>query len=495
MSDILERGTVHHVIDGESVPSSNGRTFTTINPTTGATITQVSLADAEDVDRAVRAAKRAFDEAEWARIRPADRARTLRRFADLIEQNAPELAELDALDGGGPVGQREGDVAAAAEILNFAASLGEHTRGAVYSDETGYLSYSRRRPYGVVAAIAPWNFPFYFAVAKTAAALALGNAVVLKMAEQTPLSAVRYGELAIEAGIPAGILNVVNGDADTGRALVDHPGVSKVTFTGSTEVGRSIIRASAQEIKSVHLELGGKSADIVFADADIEQAVDGALFTSFANGGQICTSGSRLLLERSIYDSFLTAITARAEKLRVGDPFDTENDIGPLVSEAQLHRVEGLVERAVTAGARIATGGQRLSDPERASGYFFAPTLLTGVDPQSEIAQEEVFGPVTVVLPFDTEEEALRLANSVDYGLAATVWTTDLARAARVADALDVGIIWTNSPHHEAPHIPYEGHKRSGLGEDQGVEAIATFTQLTVNHIAYAGQRLGWGEH
>lgn len=493
MPGLWERPLVHHVIDGASVPSIAGDVFPTVNPSSGRELTQIALGRAEDVDRAVDSAWGAFERGSWSRIRPADRARRLRDLAAAVEQHSDELAELDAIDGGGPISQRRADVAGAVEMLHFASSLGEHMRGAVYPDETGYLSYSQREPYGVVAAIAPWNFPFYFAVAKTAAALATGNSVVLKMAEQTPLSAVRFGELAQEAGIPAGVLNVVNGDAVTGRLLAEHPRVPKITFTGSTEVGRAILRSGSERIASTHLELGGKSANIVFADADLEQAIDGSLFTSFFNSGQVCTSGSRLMIERPAFERVIDGLLDRIPGLVVGDPLDETTQLGPLVSAGQLARIEGMVQRAFAQGATAIVGGGRLEVDSAPGGFYYAPTLLTDVTPEMEIACEEVFGPVTSVFCFDREEEAVALANGVDYGLAATLWTTDLRRAARVAERLSAGIIWTNAPHHEASHIPYEGHKLSGLGEDQGAEAIATFTQLKVNHVAYSGRHLSWG--
>jgi acyl-CoA reductase-like NAD-dependent aldehyde dehydrogenase len=480
-----------HIIGGERVASEDGGTFVDIDPATEQTIATVSLGTAADVDMAVRNAWSAHAEHGWAQIRPAERAEHLRSLARVVADHCEELAVLDSRESGAPLANRRDDVLGAVDTLNFAASLAEHTRGSVYSDQAGYLTYSTRQPYGVVGAIAPWNFPFYFCVAKTAFALATGNAVVLKMAEQTPLSAVRFAELALDAGIPPGILNVVNGDGDTGRALAEHPGVPKITFTGSTSVGQSIMRASAPTIKSVHLELGGKSANIVFADADLDQALDGTLFTSFFNSGQICTSGSRLLVERPIFDEFVSKLVARVQGLRIGDPTKEETHIGPLVSADQLRRVESMVAAAVAAGADVLTGGGR---PKHLSaGFYYSPTLLTGVSADSPIAQEEVFGPVTIILPFDGEAEAIEIANCVQYGLSATVWTNRVDTAMRLADNLEAGILWTNAPHHEAPHIPYEGHKSSGLGEDQGAEAIATFTRLRVNHLAFNGQRIGWG--
>ena len=347
---------------------------------------------------------------------------------------------------------------------------------------------STRIPHGVVAGIAPWNFPLFFCVAKTATALAVGNAVVLKMAEQTPMVAARFGELALEAGLPPGLLNILHGDGETGRLLVGHPLVDAVTFTGSTGVGAEILRATSERVCRTHLELGGKSANIVCADADLDQALDGTVLTSFFNSGQICTSGARLLVHRDRYDEFRERLIERIRHLRVGDPRDPATHLGPLISPEHRDRVAGMVDAAVAQGARVLTGGTLPAG----DGCYYPPTLLEGAALEWDINQQEVFGPVTTIAPFDTIEEAIAVANGVSFGLAATVWTRDLLLAHELSGQLNAGIIWVNAAHHEGPHIPYEGHGRSGLGEDQGIEAIATFTRLRVTHTGVRGQRAAW---
>jgi acyl-CoA reductase-like NAD-dependent aldehyde dehydrogenase len=479
--------TCLHFIDGQEVPSLGGRTFETINPANGRPLASVAFGESDDVDRAVEAGWRAFDRGSWSQSQPASRAACLRRIALAIRDRTEEIAEVETLDVGKPIRDAREDVSGAAAIMEYASTLPENVRGQVFAQAAGYFSYSRREPYGVVGAIAPWNFPFQIAVAKTAAALALGNSVVLKMAEQTPLSASLYAQICAEAGLPAGVLNVVHGDgATTGAALVAHPRVPKLTFTGSTDVGKQLIRASADSIKSCHLELGGKSPNIVFDDADLEAAVSGSLFTSFWNSGQVCSSGSRLLVHRAIVDEFLTRLAERVRALEIGDPLSESTRLGPLVTRNQLERVSGYVGAGIDAGASILVGGgQPTMPPNFAGGFFHEPTIFVDVDREMAIAQEEIFGPVLSVLQFESDEEAIAIANGVAFGLAATVWTNRLDRAMRVAEELEAGVIWTNWPHGGGAHVPYEGHKQSGMGEDGGLEVISTFTKLKVNHVRF----------
>jgi acyl-CoA reductase-like NAD-dependent aldehyde dehydrogenase len=482
-----------HLIGGEEVPSLSGRTFESVNPATGEVLATVAFGEREDVDRAVDVAWRAFE--GWREAAPSVRAACLRRIAGLIRERVEEIAQLESHDVGKPIVQARNDVLSAATVVEYAATLPENVHGTVYAQEAGRFSYSRREPYGVVGAIAPWNFPFQIAASKTAPALAVGNAIVLKMAEQTPLSTSLYARICSEAGLPDGVLNVVHGDgATTGAALVEHPRVPKITFTGSTDVGRAIIRASAASIKSCHLELGGKSPNIVLDDADLEQAIAGSLFTSFWNSGQVCSSGSRLLVHEHVADDLVAALADRARELVVGDPLDETTRLGPLVSAAQRERVGGYIGAGLDAGAALATGGgtPSLAAP-LSGGYFVEPTIFTDVDSTMRIAQEEIFGPVLSVLRFADDDEAIALANDVAYGLAATVWTNRLDRAFRFAERLEAGVIWTNWPHGGGAHIPYEGHKASGLGEDGGMEVIGTFTKLKVNHIdVSAAAPAGW---
>jgi 5-carboxymethyl-2-hydroxymuconic-semialdehyde dehydrogenase len=490
---IAERtGVASHFIDGIEVPSASGRTFAAIDPSTEEEISQVAFGEAGDVDRAVASAKRAFESGVWSKASPGERARVLRRLGDLIRGRQDEIGRVESRDTGKPVAQATGEVALGADFFTYFAGTAELPNGSTHPADNGYFVYSVREPYGVVGAISPWNYPFLLACWKTAPALAVGNSVVLKMAEQSPLSTSELAKLTLEAGIPAGVFNVVHGDGPTtGAALVAHPDVPKLTFTGSTATGQAILRSAAEHIKSVHLELGGKTPNLVFADADLDQAISGSLFTAFYNTGQICTSGSRLLVQKSNADSVIDAFVERARSIKVGDPADGSTQIGPLISDEQYARVTGYIEEGRRSGATLALGGGRSSVPV-AGGYYVEPTIFVDVTPDMRIAKEEIFGPVLSVLTFEDEDEAIRIANGVMYGLAATVWTTDLGRAFRVAERIDAGIIWTNCPHYLPVNVPYEGHKMSGLGEDLGVEAMGEFTHLKTHCVNFGGAKFAW---
>lgn len=476
-----------HFIDGRRVPSRSGATFETENPATGELLADVAFAGREDVDDAVCSAARAFDDGSWRGLAPSERARRLRRVARLVEDHGDSIAELESRDCGKPITGAEGDIAAAVELLEFYSTLPESVHGVVYADQAGFHTHSRREPYGVVGAIASWNYPFLNAVFRTGAALAFGNSVVLKMAEQAPLTTSRFAELCFEAGIPAGALNVVHGDGPTtGAALVAHPMVPKITFAGSPEVGREILRASAEHVKSCQLELGGKSPNIVFDDSDIDAAVSGVLFSGMANSGQVCSAGSRLIISEAVAAEFERRLVASIESLVVGDPMDRQTQLGPLVSAEQRAGVESYIAAGREAGAVVAVGGGRPPSPELSRGYYVEPTLFTEVLPDMRIAREEIFGPVISMLTFSSDEEALALANDSSYGLAACVWTSSLDRALAMTDRLEAGIVWTNCPQHEVWHASYVGRKGSGLGEDLGNEVIRTFTRAKLCYLAPA---------
>ncbi len=480
-----------HFIDGEEVPSTSGRTFAATDPATGEEIAQVAFGEAGDVDRAVEAAGRAYREGGWSSRPPGERAAVMRRLGDLIRSNVDQIGAIESRDTGKPIRQATEEIAAAADFFTYFAGLAEQPNGRTYPTDRGHFAYSVREPYGVVGAIRPWNYPFILACWKTAPALAVGNSVVLKMAEQSPLSVSALARLALEAGMPPGVFNIVQGDGPTtGAALVAHPGVPKLTFTGSTATGQAILRAAADQIKSVHLELGGKTPNLVFADANLDQAVAGSLFTAFYNSGQICTSGSRLLIQRQGADRVVEAFVERARQIRVGDPRDASTQLGPLISREQHERVTAYIEEGRREGARVVLGGA--GSRQSNGGYFQDPTIFVDVQPDMRIAQEEIFGPVLSIMTFEDEEEAIRIANGVMYGLAATVWTSDLGRAFRMAQRLEAGIIWTNCPHYLPINVPYEGHKQSGLGEDLGIEALNTFTHLKTHCINFGGASLGW---
>ena len=466
------------IINGEPVDAASGATFETHNPATEELITTVAEAGAEDVDRAVQAARAAFESGPWPKMKPADRARVLHRLGDLILANADEIARLETMDNGKPIFEsRHIDVPMVAGCFHYFSGWASKLTGETTSVSPAFFTYTLREPLGVVGAIIPWNFPMIMVGWKAAPALAAGNTVVLKPAAETPLSAIRIGELALEAGLPPGVFNVIPGRGSVaGEALVRHPQVDKISFTGSTEVGQHIMRAAADTVKKLTLELGGKSPNIVFADADLDAAVRGAMNGIFYGKGEVCAAGSRLLVEQSIYDEFVGKLAERAKKMVPADPMDPKTRLGALVNVKQMNTVLGYVETGVQEGAKVVAGGAR--QPVNGKGTFVQATILAGVDNRMRVAQEEIFGPVLSVIPFDGADDAVAKANDIFYGLASGVWTRDVKKAHSVSRRLKAGTVWINMYNYFDPGMPFGGYKGSGFGRDLGAACLQEYTQL-----------------
>jgi phenylacetaldehyde dehydrogenase len=467
------KGTKLLFIDNKYVEAASGETFDTVDPSTGAMITQVASAGTEDIDRAVASSAKAFE--TWRRSRPADRERLLFRLADLIEENLEELAQLESLDNGKPVGDAMAvDVPLTAATFRYNGGWPSKIEGITIPTAQDAHVYTRREPVGVVGAIIAWNFPLLLAAWKLGSALAAGCTVVVKPAEQTPLSMLRLAELIAEAGFPPGVVNVVNGMGETaGRAIVKHPGVRKIAFTGSLEVGRQIARDAADTLKHVTLELGGKSPNIVFADADVATAAAAAASAIFFNSGQVCTAGSRLMVERSVHDEVVEIVKAEGAKMKVGPGLAADTTLGPLVSREQFDRVRGYIDLGKREGASILAGGESPGG----DGYFMPPTVLSDVPDDFTVVREEIFGPVVVVQPFETVEEVARRANASSYGLTAGVWTNDLQKAHKLAEDLDAGTVWINAYNALDPAVGVGGVKDSGYGKDNGREGLEKYLQ------------------
>jgi aldehyde dehydrogenase (NAD+) len=461
------------LIGGESVPPSGGTYSTDLDPATETPIAQVAQGTAADVDRAVQAARAALK--PWNAIRAAERGRILMRFAELLRQNQEELAAVESLDCGKPIaGVLRQDVPAAIDTVAYYAGWCDKINGQVVPARPDALTYTVREPVGVVAAIVPWNFPLMIGMWKIAPALACGCTLIVKPAEITPLSALMIGRLALEAGVPPGVLNIVTGKGSVvGDALVAHPGVDKVTFTGSPSVGRGILQGAAGNFKRVTLELGGKSANVIFADANLDAATRAAASGIFFNAGQVCSAGSRVLVQRAVYDDVVQRLAERARAIKLGDPSKSETNMGPLISAKQMQTVLDYVDIGRGEGASLVTGGQRVGE----RGYFVEPTVFANVEHEMRISQEEIFGPVVSVIPFDDEADALRIANGTAYSLAAGVWSADIGRVHRMAAELKAGTVWVNTYGYTDVRLPWGGSGDSGFGREHGDVAIENFTE------------------
>jgi len=474
------------LIDGKWVDSASGKTFTTVDPSNEEVLAQVPDGNAEDVDRAVKAARRAFESGPWPKMTASERGRALWKLADLIEEHAEEFAQLESLDNGKPLTvARAADVPLVVDHFRYYAGWATKVEGeTIPVSVPGMFTYTLREPVGVVGQIIPWNFPLLMLAWKLGAALACGNTVVLKPAEQTPLSALRFGELLDDAGIPPGVVNIVTGFGETaGAPITVHPGIDKVAFTGSTEVGKSIMAAAAGTLKRVSLELGGKSPNIVFADADLDMAAEGAAAAIYFNHGQCCCAGSRLFIEHKAYDKVMPKLIEYSEKIQLGPGLDPATQMGPLVSSEQFERVTGFLASGKKEGAKVATGGGRPSRFDK--GYFVAPTVFTDVEPDMSVVREEIFGPVVCAIPFKDPEEVVRAGNESTYGLAAAVWTRDIQKAHKAARLLRAGTVWINTYNQFDAAAPFGGYKQSGFGREMGKAALELYTQLKTVWVNY----------
>ena len=469
-------------INGKWVNSISGKTFATLNPSTGQEICQVAEADSADVDLAVKAARKAFESGPWKKMSAAERGRRINKLADLMEQNLPELAALESLDNGKPLRDSlNADLPLSIKAYRYYAGWCDKTHGKTIPVEGEYFCYTKHEPVGVVGQIIPWNFPLLMTAWKWAPALATGCTIVLKPAEQTPLTALRMAALAQEADIPDGVINVVPGFGPTaGAAITSHMDIDKVAFTGEGSTGQLVMQAAAKSnLKRVSLELGGKSPNVVFADADLDAAVEGAYFGLFFNQGQCCCAGSRLFVEENIHDAFVEKLVARAKKQRLGDPFDMATTQGPQISQEQCDRIMGYIDIGISEGANLLSGGKRVGN----KGYFIQPTIFDGVKDNMRIAKEEIFGPVMNILKFKDVDEVVQRGNKTFYGLAAAIWTKDITKAHRLANSLRAGTVWVNCYDVFDAAAPFGGFKMSGIGRELGEYALSLYTEVKTVYI------------
>ena len=466
------------LVNNEWIDSENH--FKTVNPATGEVLTEIAEASKQDVDHAVEAARRAFEDrgGAWRKMSASERGRLIWKLADLVERNIDEFAELETLDNGKPIFEsRYVDMPMVADVLRYYAGLATKIHGETVNTNETAFTYTLREPVGVVGMIVPWNFPLLLASWKLGPALACGNTIVLKPAEQTPLTTLRFGELAMEAGFPPGVLNIVTGGVDTGRAIVQHPGIDKIAFTGSTSVGKEIMRSAAETLKRVTLELGGKSPNIVCADSDLNGAVKGAINGIFYGKGEVCNAGSRLFIEGKVRDEFTDKLVARVKKMQPADPLDPKTRMGAIVSQEQMQTVLGYIEAGKKEGAKLVAGGNRVS-LDGSKGFFIEPTIFGDVNNDMQIAREEIFGPVLSMIAFDDVEQAVQQANSNPYGLAAAIWTCDIKKAHHISRQLRAGTVWINTYGLMDAALPFGGYKQSGFGRELGAHAVEHYTEL-----------------
>lgn len=469
------------LIGGKRVECASGKKIEVINPATGETLTTVERGEAAEVDAAVKAARSAFESGPWPRMSAQEREKILWRIAELIEKHRDELALLESLNTGKTLREaRSGDLKPASDIFYYYAGWARKYHGEVIPVDGPYLNYTLREPVGVVGMITAWNYPMLLAAWKIAPALATGNTMVVKPSELTPLTTLRLAELCHEAGVPEGVVNVVTGfGPEAGEALARNMGVDKIAFTGSIRTARALLKASAESnLKRVSLELGGKSPNVIFPDADLEAAVPAAFWAIYANKGEVCSAGSRLLLHKDIYDEFIERLVEKAKKMKVGNPLDPATEMGAQISQAQLDRILGYIQSGREQGAKLLCGGERDAEAEKARGFFCKPTVFGDVKPEMKIAQEEIFGPVLAAMKFQNEDEAVAIANGTIYGLVSAVWTKDIQRAHRLAREIRAGVVWINTYNGFDSASPFGGYKQSGFGREQGMHALESYTQV-----------------
>jgi len=485
----LKRDYYQLIINGEKVDGVKNERFTTYNPATGEPIAEVAKASREDVEKAIEAARNAFDYGKWRKYPVNKRARVLNKIASIMRSRFNEIVELEILDTGKSLHAAQGQVMQAIEDFEFYAGAIVGHRGVVNNVPGQFHNYTEKEPVGVCAQIIPWNYPLMMAAWKIAPAIAVGCSVIVKPASLTPLTAIVLGEICLEAGVPEGVVNIVPGSgADVGDYLVQHPKVDKVAFTGSTPVGRNIMEKASSTLKRVTLELGGKSPNIVFDDADIDAAVDGSLFGIFYNTGQSCEARSRLYVHENIYDEFMSKFIEKTKKLKLGNPFDKETHVGAIIDQKQLDVIDGYVQSAREDGAEILVGGKPAKIEGFENGFWYEPTIITNVTHDMKVVKEEIFGPVVVVMKFKDEKEVIQLANDTEYGLGSAIWTKDGAKATRVANQIQAGIVMVNCPFSAFPGTPFGGYKQSGFGRELCIETLDLYTE-TKSILSYYGSR------